>query len=220
MMKKQQTPPAAIIAKHLKRLAVAILLLGLITEANAQTVSSVEAKAIGDKIQVTCSVTTDVPVDLFLSYSENGKDFKYCSSISGDVLNQEAGNKTILWDYVMDGIIMGNYVFKVSYISSVIDQPNKDIDAKLYFSFFNMGKRKKSSIILYMDDKLIGETDMAKDFKFEYTDEKPGAHKLRVVCSDCEWNEIINTSIQTNFNFEYENRKTGFGYKPYLELKK
>jgi hypothetical protein len=93
-------------------------------------------------------------------------------------------------------------------------------EQKLNFVFRGVEKKKNSSIKLYLDNQLIGETNITKGFQFKYTDTKPGAYALRVVWATHEWSGIINTALQTNFKFEYKNEKTGFGYKSYFELVK
>jgi hypothetical protein len=91
---------------------------------------------------------------------------------------------------------------------------------ELNFVFKGIEKKNNSSIELYMDSQLIGGTDFNKGFQLKYVDAKPGAHKLRVVWTNLEWNGIINTAEQTNFNFECKKKKTGFGYESYFELLK
>jgi len=90
---------------------------------------------------------------------------------------------------------------------------------ELHFTFRGIAKNK-SLVKLYLNTQWIGETNYNNGFKFRYIDTKPGAHELRIVYTNCEWNGIINTTIQTDFNFEYQDKKTGFGYKSFLDLLK
>lgn len=94
-----------------------ILLLFLVCTVGiiyAQQVEQVEASLRGGEIQVTCLLQTDTYQDLSLYYSEdNGRTFLPCHTISGDINNQLQGGKIILWDCAKDGIVMGNFVFKV-----------------------------------------------------------------------------------------------------------
>jgi hypothetical protein len=86
----------------------------------AQQISQVEATAVGDKIQVTCELQSNTPLDLYLLYSEDGQVFKPCATVTGDIFKQTSGHKTILWDYAADGIIMGKFIFKVYSIPAEI----------------------------------------------------------------------------------------------------
>lgn len=99
--------------KHLKYLAIAVMLLSSIRIVEAQQIGQIEVKPVGNKIQVTCELQSNTPLDLYLLYSEDGQVFKPCATVSGDILRQTSGRKTILWDYASDGIIMGELVFKV-----------------------------------------------------------------------------------------------------------
>ncbi|MDR0864198.1 MAG: hypothetical protein LBO74_04605 [Candidatus Symbiothrix sp.] len=113
------------------------------------------------------------------------------------------------------------------YVKSRINQCNEKLttvnkveEAKLNFVFRGVEKKKNSSILLYLDNKLIGETNISKGFQFKYTDTKPSAHELRAVWSNLEWKGIINTATQTDFKFEHKKKNTGFGYTSYFELAK
>jgi hypothetical protein len=83
--------------------------------AQAQKIEHIEAEVTGGKIQVNCTLQTPSLMDLSLFYSDNdGQAFNPCRTVSGDLLNQASGSKTILWDCGADGMIMGSFVFKVN----------------------------------------------------------------------------------------------------------
>jgi hypothetical protein len=106
--------------KHLRYLSISILLLSNIGIIMAQQISRVEAAAVGNKIQVTCELQSNTPLDLYLLYSEDGQVFKPCATVTGDILRQTSGQKTLIWDYAADGIIMGKLIFKVYSIPAEI----------------------------------------------------------------------------------------------------
>jgi len=94
---------------------------------------------------------------------------------------------------------------------------------ELNFTFKDTSKQNTSSVELYLDNQLIGEINFNKGLDFKYEDTKPGVHKLRVWTKDLfnikvKWERIINTTVQTDFLFEYSKIKTGFGYDSKFEL--
>lgn len=93
-----------------------ILLFGLVTLSgmNAQQVKEVTAIANNDTIIINCTLETSVFCNLQLQYSNNnGVSWSECKTILGDIKNQESGKKTIYWSCLKDGIIMGDFIFKV-----------------------------------------------------------------------------------------------------------
>jgi len=96
----------------------------------------------------------------------------------------------------------------------------KNEGEELNFVFKGIEKGKNSTVKLYLDDQLIGETNFNKGFQFKFMDTKQGMHQLRVIWAKQEWKGIINTTEKTVFIFEYKKKSTGFGYKPYFELVK
>lgn len=95
----------------------------------------------------------------------------------------------------------------------------------LNFVFNGLTKKNYSSIEVYLNSQLIGKIDPDKGSFLKCVDTNPGAHELQIRATDkhgakVEWNGIINSSIQTNFTFEYKIIKTGFGYETKFELVK
>ena len=97
---------------------VIILLAFLVccmTAIQAQKIDNIEAEAVGGKIRVTCTLQTASPVDLTLSWSDDGgQSFNTCVSVSGDLFNRSGGTAVIEWDCGKDGIIMGDFIFKIT----------------------------------------------------------------------------------------------------------
>lgn len=84
----------------------------------SQEVKNVDARAVEDKIEISCelAVPADVLVNLQAYYSEdNGNTFYPCKTVTGDLENQLSGKNYILWDCGKDGIIMGNFIFKIEW---------------------------------------------------------------------------------------------------------
>jgi len=111
-------------------------------------------------------------------------------------------------------------------LKKLLDEKNKlqqTNAVELNFVFKDISKQNTSSVELYLDNQLIGEIDFNNSFDFKYEDTKPGVHKLRVLTKDLfnvkvKWEEIINTTVQTDFLFEYTKKRTGFGYDSKFEL--
>ena len=82
------------------------------------TVSNVKASFTETNVTVNFKLETDYLVDIILLYSnDNGINWPICISISGDIKQQSSGNKTIVWDCLKDGIVQGDFLFKVSVIT-------------------------------------------------------------------------------------------------------
>ena len=89
----------------------------------AQTVDNIEAIAVGGQIQVSCRLQASTPVDLSLSWSDDGGlSFNPCLTVSGDLLYQLSGTKVINWDCGKDGIIMGSFIFKITSLPAASPQ--------------------------------------------------------------------------------------------------
>ncbi|MDR0845296.1 MAG: hypothetical protein LBN71_08745 [Tannerella sp.] len=98
----------------MKRIILSFLFVCLAHGIHAQRIDNPEAEAVGGNIRITFSLQSDTYLDLSLQYSENnGLTFKPCETVSGDLENQLSGDKSLLWDCGKDGIIMGDFVFKV-----------------------------------------------------------------------------------------------------------
>jgi hypothetical protein len=81
----------------------------------AQRITKIEAEAVDGKIRVTCELQTNTYQNLILSCSDNdGQSFFLCQTVTGDVVNQLSGPKELIWDCAKDGIIMGNFIFRVT----------------------------------------------------------------------------------------------------------
>jgi hypothetical protein len=105
---------------YIKRIITTMFLAACLWPAAAQQVTKTEAEAIEGKIRVTCELQTSTYQDLYLSYSEdNGQSFLPCRTVAGDLVNQLSGRKELIWDCAKDGIIMGNFVFRVTCMPSV-----------------------------------------------------------------------------------------------------
>ena len=100
---------------------------------NAQTtVSNVKASFTETSVTVNFKLETDYLVEIALLFSDdNGDAWQPCKSISGDIKQQSSGNKTIVWDCLKDGIVQGDFLFKVSVIT-----PSQKIRVYRYKTFF------------------------------------------------------------------------------------
>ena len=81
-------------------------------------------------------------------------------------------------------------------------------------------QNSNASVMLYLNNQLIGETNINENFQLKYADSRPGVHELRIVWTNIKWSGTINTSQQTVFIFEYKRKRTGFGYENSFELVK
>jgi formylglycine-generating enzyme required for sulfatase activity len=101
--------------------ALCALLIYVNAEAQSTVISNVEARQEKSKVMITYTLKSNTPVDIALSYSDDGDlTYKPCVSISGDLEAQSTGNKKIEWDCLNDGIIKGNVIFKVSVAISMV----------------------------------------------------------------------------------------------------
>ena len=81
----------------------------------AQQITKTEAEAVDGKIRVTCYLHTNTYQNLTLSCSDSdGRSFFPCQTVTGDLLNQLSGQKELIWDCAKDGVIMGNFIFRVT----------------------------------------------------------------------------------------------------------
>ena len=104
----------------IKGILIFALLACCLQAVQAQIVNNIEAEVIGSRIQVSFTLQSATPVDLTMSWSDNdGLSFYPCMTVSGDLTNQASGTKTIIWDCGKDGIIMGSFIFKITYIDAV-----------------------------------------------------------------------------------------------------
>ena len=96
-----------------------VLLAGCLQAVRAQRVDNIEARFTGGDIRVSCTLQTTSAVDLFLYWSDNGgQSFNPCLTVSGDLTGQTSGAKIIIWDFGKDGIIMGDFIFKITCMPS------------------------------------------------------------------------------------------------------
>jgi hypothetical protein len=105
----------------MKRVITTIFLAACLWPAavRAQQVTKTAAEAIEGKIRVTCELQTTAYQDLYLSYSEdNGQSFFPCQTVAGDLINQLSGSKELIWDCAKDGVIMGNFIFRITCMPS------------------------------------------------------------------------------------------------------
>jgi formylglycine-generating enzyme required for sulfatase activity len=122
--------------------------MALFVNAAAQSavISNVEARQEKGKVLITYVLKCNTPVDISLSYSDDGDlTYKACKSISGDLEAQSTGKKKIEWDCINDGIIVRNVMFKVS-----VDY------ARMVFvagGTFNMGCTSEQGSDCYNDEK-------------------------------------------------------------------
>lgn len=105
--------------KIAKTIILSVLFAYCLQAAHAQKIDQIEAVFVDGKIQVSCMLQTTSLVDLSLHWSDNdGASFYPCWAVSGDLTNQSSGMKKIVWDSGTDGIIMGNFIFKITCLPS------------------------------------------------------------------------------------------------------
>jgi formylglycine-generating enzyme required for sulfatase activity len=101
-----------------------LLVIGIIP-LSAQRVSNVQSSFDKERLEITvsCSLESTAPKDLVLSYSiDNGRTWKRCINVSGDIKKQTTGTKKLIWQPVLDGIVIGEFLFKVTInIENVIE---------------------------------------------------------------------------------------------------
>jgi len=199
----------------------------------SQTVSNVTAALVNGRVNVQYNLQSTAPANCFLSYSiDGGRTFLPCVNVNGDLWAQTSGNKTISWNHAADNITQGTFFFKVeaqrvetqttavTTPNTAIQQSNSANAREVNFKVNGLEKEKNSPVKIYLDNQFIGETDFREDYKFKYMDTKQGKHTLRVEWTNLKWEGTINTSEKRDFIVQYENKKTGFGYRPALELVK
>jgi hypothetical protein len=101
-----------------------VLLITSCISLSAQRISNVHASFNKEKLEVIVSyyLESTAPRDLLLSYSiDNGRTWKQCISISGDIKNQTTGTKTLVWQSVLDVVALGKVLFKVSSNEVTVD---------------------------------------------------------------------------------------------------
>ncbi|MDR1357316.1 MAG: hypothetical protein LBJ58_06575 [Tannerellaceae bacterium] len=85
----------------------------------AQRVTGTEAEAVDGKIRVMFHLEAVAYQDLYLSYSgDGGRSFSPCLTVLGDLTNQLGGDKELMWDCGKDGVVAGEFVFRVTAIAS------------------------------------------------------------------------------------------------------
>jgi hypothetical protein len=93
------------------------------------TISNAEAVFEGVTVTVTFDLKTDQPlgVGVELYRSEDGNTWIRCHTVTGDLENLSSGKKTIHWNMMKDGLIAGNFYYKVKvkYPPGVDIQPYK-----------------------------------------------------------------------------------------------
>jgi hypothetical protein len=105
---------------YIKRIITTLCAAAFLWPAAAQQITNTEAEAIEGKIRVTCQLQASAYQDLYLSYSEdNGRSFLPCLTVGGDLVNQLGGSKELIWDCGKDGVIMGNFVFRITCMPAV-----------------------------------------------------------------------------------------------------
>jgi len=110
-------------------------------------------------------------------------------------------------------------------------QQNREVELNFVF---NVVTNKRNFLIkIYLDNQIIGETNFDKGFQFKYIDKNPGKHGLGIKWVNpytytysignkqwYDWNNNINTILQSNFIFDYKKKRTGFGVDYSFELNK
>ena len=81
--------------------------------AQTASIGNVWSEVQDQQIAVHYTLATNHPVDVILQYSMDGYTWYYCKSVTGDLLAQTAGSKTILWDCQREGFEKGSFWFKV-----------------------------------------------------------------------------------------------------------
>jgi len=82
---------------------------------SAQTISNVWAEVQDSKVAVHYELKTNLDTYIVLQYSDdNGRTWQQCKTISGDLHPQNSGNKTIMWNCIVDEVFNGAIFFKVS----------------------------------------------------------------------------------------------------------
>jgi len=128
-----------------------VLFVCCLQAVHAQKIDQIEAMFVEGKIQVSCMLQTTPLVDLSLHWSDNnGVSFYPCWAVSGDLTNQSSGMKKIVWDSGTDGIIMGNFIFKITCLPS---KQQADIQATSPVS-----EKKNKTHFLLMPGIAVGNT--------------------------------------------------------------
>jgi len=101
--------------KNIKLVAVTAFLCACYLQVCAQTsISNVWVEGQNRKIAVHYTLVAGQPTDVDLQYStDNGSAWFFCKSITGDLLSQATGDRTIIWDCLQDGYEKGSLLFKV-----------------------------------------------------------------------------------------------------------
>jgi len=170
---------------------VFLLLFGLtfLPVLNAQQVKEVVAMAHNDTIQVSCLLETQSLCSLQLQYSDdNGLTWNDCKTLQGDIFNQASGKKSIYWHCLKDGVIMGNFIFRIqTYISSVSDTEEEKV------------------VIRKDDERLMKDVPLSIKQKGRF-----------VVMSGCSFRNILSYSFMVGYLKKwggYAKVKSSFGSK-------
>jgi tetratricopeptide (TPR) repeat protein len=149
-------------------------------------------------------------------YSEALKEYEKLYSINP---NDEFVKTRIQSCSVKPDSVKPNSAKTDSVIPPPVPEPRPIIaDSAYIVTFMFKSVSPRLSAKLYLDNKLIGETNFRKGFQLNYPDNTPGLHNLRIVWNRniATWRGVIDTGTSNEFKFEY--KRTGFGYR--LELAK
>jgi formylglycine-generating enzyme required for sulfatase activity len=162
------------------RLLITLVLFFSLSTLSAQRISNVQASFDEEKMEVTvsCYLESTKPHDLSLSYSDDkGKTWRPCETVSGDIKDQTTGEKKIVWEQVLDGVAVGEFLFKVS-------TGLNEIEGMVYVqgSTFTMGCTSEQGSDCWDDEKPVHQVTLDGFYigKYEVT--------------QAEWEKVMGTN--------------------------
>ena len=106
----------------IKFITATALLFTCYLQIYAQTkINGVWSEVQNQKIVVHYTLLTKQPANVNLQYSiDNGETWRDCISVTGDLVAQITGNKTIVWDCLQDGYEKGSLLFRIDAPEAVV----------------------------------------------------------------------------------------------------
>ena len=136
------------------------------TTLQAQQIRNMKTRFTGSNVEVTYTLSTNVPVNIELQYSTNkGNSYQTCHTVRGDLQSQTSGNKTMIWECAEDGVIVADAVLKLSFTrGKEIELDTRDEEIEMVFvegGTFMMGCTKEQEGDCHNDEKPVHQITLS-----------------------------------------------------------
>ena len=107
---------------------------------NAQPISNMKTRFTGSNVEVSYTLTTNVPGNIELQYStDKGRTYQTCHSVKGDLHSQTSGNKIIIWECAEDGVIVADVMLKLNFKTGQNTELNTLMNVEIEMVFVEGG---------------------------------------------------------------------------------